>query len=148
MSYAMTEEHELIQSNTREFVTEYVAPLADSLDKNSEYPSEAVVKMAEQGLLGLVVPAEFGGLEAGYLSFVTSVEELSRASAATAAILVQHTVAAGCIGRWGNAEQKGRLLAGLASGELLGSVAIFENGPKLGVGAEALIARQHELDIS
>lgn len=144
MSYAMTEEHELIQSNTREFVTEYVAPLADSLDKNSEYPSEAVVKMAEQGLLGLVVPAEFGGLEAGYLSFVTSVEELSRASAATAAILVQHTVAAGCIGRWGNAEQKGRLLAGLASGELLGSVAIFENGPKLGVGAEALIARQHE----
>ncbi len=100
--------------------------------------------MAEQGLLGLVVSPEFGGLDVGYFSFVASVEELSRASAAMAAILVQHTVAAGCIGRWGNTEQKGRLLPSLASGETLGSVAIFEDGPKLGVGATALIARPHE----
>ena len=144
MSYGMTEEQEMIQSNTREFVAEFVAPLADSLDKSSEYPSATVLKMADQGLLGLVVPAEFGGLEAGYLSFVASIEELSYVSAATAAILVQHTVVAACIDRWGNAEQKERLLPSLASGDTLGSVALFEDGPKLGTGAEALIARTHE----
>src|ERR1019366_4044889 len=78
----------------------------------------------------------------GYVSYVLGVEELSRASAAVASIVVNHSSAAYAINRWGTAEQKKKYLPALARGEKLGAVAMSEPGPGVGQGPEAVIATQ------
>jgi alkylation response protein AidB-like acyl-CoA dehydrogenase len=139
MSY-LTEDQQLIQKSAREFAKQYLAPLAVQLDRDDEFPSEAVKEMAAHDFLGWFLPAEFGGAEVGYLSYVVGVEELSRASAAVASIIVNHASAAYAVNRWGSAEQKKQYLAALARGEKLGALAITEPGPSVGEGPEAVIA--------
>src|ERR1035437_8623459 len=117
MSYLLTEDQQLIQKNARDFATQYLEPMAVQLDKSAEFPAEVVKKMASHDFLGWFLPAEFGGAEFGYVSYVLGVEELSRASAAVASIVVNHSSAAYAINRWGTAEQKKKYLSALAKGE-------------------------------
>jgi alkylation response protein AidB-like acyl-CoA dehydrogenase len=142
MSYLLTEDQQLIQKNARDFATQYLEPMAVQLDKSAEFPAEVVKKMASHDFLGWFLPAEFGGAEFGYVSYVLGVEELSRASAAVASIVVNHSSAAYAINRWGTAEQKKKYLPALARGEKLGAVAMSEPGPGVGQGPEAVIATQ------
>ena len=142
MSYLLTEDQQLIQKNARDFATQYLEPLAVQLDKTGEFPAEVVKKMASHDFLGWFLPVEFGGAEFGYVSYVLGVEELSRASAAVASIVVNHSSAAYAINRWGTAEQKKKYLPALAKGEKLGAVAMSEPGPGVGQGPEAVIATQ------
>ena len=142
MSYLLTEDQQLIRKNARDFATQYLEPLAVQLDKTGEFPAEVVKKMASHDFLGWFLPAEFGGAEFGYVSYVLGVEELSRASAAVASIVVNHSSAAYAINRWGTAEQKKKYLPALARGEKLGAVAMSEPGPGVGQGPEAVIATQ------
>ena len=101
--------------------------------------------MAEQDFLGLFVPAEFGGAEAGFVSFVEVIENLSRSCAAVASIVINHALAAYAIQRWGTPAQKKEYLPALASGKALGAFAVYEHGPTPGVGPDALMAtRQAE----
>jgi butyryl-CoA dehydrogenase len=142
MSYLLTEDQQLVQKNARDFAMQYLEPLAVQLDKTGEFPAEAVKKMASYDFLGWFLPTEFGGADFGYLSYVLGVEELSRASAAVASIVVNHSSAAYAINRWGSAEQKKKYLPALARGEKLGAVAMSEPGPGVGQGPEAVIATQ------
>ncbi len=144
MSYLLTEDQQLIQKNARDFATQYLEPMAVQLDKSAEFPAEVVKKMASYNFLGWFLPAEFGGAEFGYVSYVLGVEELSRASAAVASIVVNHSSAAYAINRWGTAEQKTKYLPALARGEKLGAVAMSEPGPGVGQGPEAVIATQQD----
>jgi len=146
MSYPLTEDQQLIQKNARDFAKKYLEPLAVQLDKTAEYPADVVKTMAEHDFLGWFLPAEFGGAEVGYLSYILGVEELSRASAAVASIVVNHASAAYAINRWGTAEQKKKYLPALAKGEKLGAVAMSEPGPSVGEGPEAVIATQQGSD--
>ena len=144
MSYLLTEDQQLIQKNARDFAKQYLEPLAVQLDKTGEFPAEVVKKMASHDFLGWFLPAEFGGAEVGYVSYVLGVEELSRASAAVASIVVNHSSAAYAINRWGTAEQKKKYLPALAKGEKLGAVAMSDPGPAMGQGPEAVIATQQD----
>ena len=144
MSYLLTEDQQLIQKNARDFATQYLEPLAVQMDKTGEFPAEVVKKMASHDFLGWFLPAEFGGAEFGYVSYALGVEELSRASAAVASIVVNHSSAAYAINRWGTAEQKKKYLPALAKGEKLGAVAMSEPGPSVGQGPEAVIATQQD----
>jgi len=144
MSYLLTEDQQLIQKNARDFAKQYLEPLAVQLDKTGEFPAEVVEKMASHDFLGWFLPAEFGGAEFGYVSYALGVEELSRASAAVASIVVNHSSAAYAINRWGTAEQKKKYLPALARGEKLGAVAMSEPGPGVGQGPEAVIATHQD----
>ncbi len=142
MSYLLTEDQELIQKNARDFARQSLEPLAVQLDKTAEFPAELVRKMAEHNFLGWFLPAEFDGAEVGYLSYILGVEELSRASAGVAAIVVSHGAAAYAINRWGTPAQKQKYLPPLAKGAKLGAVAMTEPGPSVGEGPEAVMATQ------
>ncbi len=145
MSIHLTEEQELIGKSARDFAKEYLDPIAAELNETGVFPADVVKKMAEQDFLGLFVPAEFGGAEAGFVSFVEVIENLSRSCAAVASIVINHALAAYAIQRWGTPAQKKEYLPALASGKALGAFAVYEHGPTPGVGPDALMAtRQAE----
>src|SRR5208283_3264624 len=106
MSIHLTEEQELIGKNARDFAKEYLDPIAAELNETGVFPADVVKKMAEQDFLGLFLPAEFGGAEAGFVSFVEVIENLSRSCAAVASIVINHALAAYAIQRWGTSAQK------------------------------------------
>jgi alkylation response protein AidB-like acyl-CoA dehydrogenase len=141
MSYALTEEQQLIQQNAREFALEYVEPVAAKIDYTGSHPADIVKKMVEQDFLGIFMPGEFGGAEAGYLSYVLIIEELSRVSGAVASVLANHaSLAAYSINRWGSAEQKSAYLSALCQGEKLGAFALSEPGAAPGAGEHKMVA--------
>jgi len=143
MSILLTEEQELIGQSARDFAKEYLEPIAAELDHTGQFPAEVVKQLAAQDFLGLFLAGEYGGAEAGFISLVEVVENLSRASAAVASILVNHSLAAYAIQRWGTDAQKQEILPALASGATLGGFAVFEHGPTPGVGPDALVATRH-----
>ncbi|MDR7868534.1 MAG: acyl-CoA dehydrogenase family protein [Sporomusaceae bacterium] len=141
MSYTLTEEQQLIQQTAREFAQEYVVPSVAECDKTGAHPGEVVKKMAEYDFLGLHLPGEYGGAEAGYLSYILTVEELAKVSGAVAAILVNHASAAAyAVSRWGSDAQKKNWLTAMAKGDILGGMAGLEPGAAPGVGADRLVA--------
>jgi butyryl-CoA dehydrogenase len=142
MSYLLTEEQQLIRNNARDFAKEHLEPFAFELDKTGMFPAQTIERMAQHDLLSWFLPEVFGGAEVGYLSYVIGVEELSKASAAVAAILVSHASAAYAINRWGSQEQKQQCLPMLAKGENLAALAITESGPAVGEGPRAVIANK------
>ncbi len=141
MSYTLTEEQQLIQQTAREFAQEYVVPSVAECDKTGVHPGEVVNKMAEYDFLGLYLPGEYGGAEAGYLSYILTVEELAKVSGAVAAILVNHASAAAyAVSRWGSDAQKKSWLTAMAKGDALGGVAGLEPGAAPGAGADRVVA--------
>ncbi|MDT8902588.1 acyl-CoA dehydrogenase family protein [Anaeroselena agilis] len=141
MSYTLTEEQLLIQQTAREFAQEYVVPSVAESDATGVFPGEVIQKMAEHDFLGLYLPGEYGGSEAGYLSYILTVEELAKVSGAVAAILVSHASAAAyAVSRWGSDSQKKNWLTPLAKGDVLGGLADLEPGAALGAGADKLVA--------
>ncbi|AJQ28610.1 acyl-CoA dehydrogenase family protein [Pelosinus fermentans] len=141
MSYALTEEQQLIQQSAREFTREYIEPIATEMDRTGIHPSAVVQQMAEHDFLGLYLPEEFGGTEAGYLSYVLIIEEISRMSGAVASILINHaSLAAYTMYRFGSAVQKQECLPALCSGEKLAAFALTEPGAAPGVGSHKVIA--------
>jgi len=140
MSILLTEEQELIGQSARDFAKEYLDPIVVDMDHTGQYPAAVVKALAEHDFLGLFLQGEYGGAEAGYVSLVEAIENLARSSAAVASIVINHSLAAYAIQRWGAASQKKDYLPALAAGSTLGGFAVFEHGPTPGVGASALQA--------
>ncbi len=127
MMFKTTDAHEALRAKVREFAETEVKPIAFLLDQNSEFPHEAVRKMAELGFMGLPYPAEYGGAESDVLSYAIAVEELSRVDGGTGVILSAHTsLGTYPIAAFGNEEQKRKYLVPLARGEKLGAFGLTE----------------------
>ena len=112
-----------------DFAQRFVAPLAESTDRNNEFPNELWPIFGENGLLGVTSPEEYGGLEKGYLYHCLAVEEISRASGSIGLSYGAHTNL--CINQLvvnGTAEQKKKYLPKLISGEHIGALAMSETG--------------------
>lgn len=121
----------------RELAQEVVQPLAAEIDREHRFPHEAVSAAAEAGLLGVLIPREYGGAGLDALAFAICIEELAHACASTAVIVDVHTsVGTEPILLFGEEEQKRRWLPPLARGELLGAFALTE--PASGSDAAAL----------
>ena len=117
----------------RAFAAEHVAPHADAYDREERIPREAVDRMADRGLLGLILPPEFGGSGADMLTYGLLHEEIGHASASAQGVINVHNMATRPLVRWGTAEQKQRWLPAFASGEALAAFAITE--PEVGSDA-------------
>ena len=123
----------------RELAQGAVAPLAAEVDRDHRFPEEAVRAAAEAGLLGVLIPREYGGAGLDALAFAICIEELAQACASTSVIVDVHTsVGSEPILLFGTEEQKRAWLPRLASGELLGAFALTE--PASGSDAASLKA--------
>ena len=114
-----------------------VQPLAAEIDRDHRFPQEAIEAATESGLMGVLIPREYGGAGLDALAFVICIEELAQACASTAVIVDVHTsVGTEPILLFGDEEQKRRWLPLLASGRLLGAFALSE--PASGSDAASL----------
>lgn len=126
----------MIQSMVRDFAEKEVKPVADEIDREERVPMENIRKMGELGLLGMIVPREYGGSGVDYVSYAIACEELAKVCASTAALLS----GANSLNCWpilvyGSEEQKQKYLVPMASGKTYGCFALTEAGAGSDVGA-------------
>lgn len=141
MDFNLTEEHKLIRANVREFCQKYVEPIAEATDAEPKFPADTIKKLAEQDLLGIPYPQEYGGAGSDYLSYTIVVEELSRACATTGFTLECHTsLACFPLYKFGTEEQKQKYLVPLCKGEMLGAFALTEPGAGTDAAAATTVA--------
>lgn len=127
MNLDLTDEQKLIQEMARNFAEKEVAPKAAEIDKSHRFPEELVKKMAELGLMGMMVPAEKGGAGMDSVSYVIALEEISAACASTGVIMsVNNSLVCDPLQRNANPEQVEKFLMPLASGEKLGCFGLTE----------------------
>ncbi|MEO2057846.1 MAG: acyl-CoA dehydrogenase family protein, partial [Thermoleophilia bacterium] len=81
LNYAFTEEQEDIRAMVREFAEGEIAPLVEESEKNEKFPVELMPKLGELGLLGIVFPEEYGGIDAGKITECIFVEEMTKVCA-------------------------------------------------------------------
>jgi alkylation response protein AidB-like acyl-CoA dehydrogenase len=130
-------EYSALRAAVREFAQGVVKPWAAEVDQQHLFPTQAVKAAGEAGLLGTLIPREYGGAGLDALSFAICIEELAQACASTAVIVDVHiSVGSEPILLFGDEEQKTRWLPALASGDLLGAFALTE--PAAGSDAASL----------
>jgi alkylation response protein AidB-like acyl-CoA dehydrogenase len=117
-----------------------LAPTAAERDRNPSFPSEAFARMGELGLMGMTVPAEHGGADTDYVSYVLAIMEIAAACGATStAFQVHNSLVCLALLKHGTAEQKERWLRPLAEGRMLGCFCLTE--PGAGSDAAAITTR-------
>lgn len=127
MLYKTNEEHENLRKKVREFAEEEVKPIAFMLDQENKFPSEAIKKLADIGMMGIPYPKKYGGAGLDVISYAIAVEELSRVDGGTGVILSAHTsLGTYPIAAYGTEEQKKKYLVPLASGKKLGAFGLTE----------------------
>jgi len=129
MDFSLNEEHKMIRDMARAFAQKEVAPTAAEMDQKGEFPSRHLPKMAELGLLGMMVPTEWGGSGLDTLAYVLALEEISAACASTSVTMsVNNSLYCGPILKFGTDAQKEKYLKPFASGQKLGAYALSEPG--------------------
>ena len=135
-----TEEQRMIRDMARDFATEQLAPNAAQWEKELWIADAAVSQMGELGLLGMVVPEEWGGSYTDYIAYALAVEEVATGCASTAAMMSVHSsVGCGPILKFGTDEQKRAYLPDMASGRKIGCFCLTE--PQAGSEANNLKTR-------
>ena len=133
------DEREEIVAAVRDFVERDVLPTASQLEHANEYPVELVATMRELGLFGATIAEEHGGLGLDLVTYARINVELSRGWMSLSGALNSHLVAAWMIESFGTEEQRGRLLADLATGEPRAAIALTE--PQAGSDLRAIRTR-------
>jgi butyryl-CoA dehydrogenase len=132
-----------IRELARQFAARELAPTAADRDRNPRFPREAFAGMGELGMLGMTVPAEFGGAGTDYVSYALAIMEIAAVDgAASTAFQVHNSLVCLPILRHGTSEQKERYLRPLARGEQLGAFCLTEPGAGSDAAAIATRARR------
>jgi alkylation response protein AidB-like acyl-CoA dehydrogenase len=130
-------EHATFRAAVRELAQGVIQPFAAEVDRDHRFPKEAVKAAAEAGLMGVLIPREYGGAGLDALAFAVCIEEIAHACASTAVIVdVHNSVGSEPILLFGTEDQKRRWLPKLTSGEVLGAFALTE--PASGSDAASL----------
>jgi butyryl-CoA dehydrogenase len=127
MSYQLNDEQLMIQAMVREFSRKVLAPTAAERDRTKAFPADNIEQMGDLGLMGMMIPPEYGGEGADTVSYVLALMEVAYACASTAVVMsVQNSIVCESIYRFGSEDQKKRFLEPLASGEVIGAFALTE----------------------
>lgn len=136
----LTEEQRMVRDMARDFSRAELAPHAGQWEEEGWIPDAVVAKLGELGLLGMLVPEEWGGTGADHVAYALAVEEIAAGCAATATLMsVQNGLGCGIVLGWGNDEQKRAWLPDLASGRKIACFCLTE--PQAGSEASNLRTR-------
>ena len=140
VDFELSEEQRMVQQSVREFVAGEVAPRAHEYDEQARFPHEQLRGLAELGLLGMIIPEEWGGAGFDSVAYALALEEIARADASVCVIVgVTNSVCCYPILSFGTEEQKRKYLVPLAQGETLGAFCLSE--PQAGSDATNLRTR-------
>src|ERR1035441_118896 len=127
MDFDLTDEQRLIKQTAREFTDNELIERTRENARNHHFDLDLVKKIADQGYLGAIVPAEYGGAGLDYLSYGLIVEEIGRGDSAIRTVIsVQTSLVCSAILRWGTEQQKRHYLHKLCAGEWLGCFGLTE----------------------
>lgn len=125
--FKLTDEQLMIQSMVREFSRKVVAATAAGRDKTKEFPAENLKKMGELGLMGMMIPVEYGGEGADTISYVLALSEIAYSCASTAVVMsVHNSIVCESILNFGSENQKKKFLPRLTEAEIIGAFALTE----------------------
>ncbi|PIQ08162.1 MAG: acyl-CoA dehydrogenase [Ignavibacteriales bacterium CG18_big_fil_WC_8_21_14_2_50_31_20] len=127
MKFSLTEEQTMIQEMARDFAQAEIAPSAIERDKNSVFPTEIIKKMAELGLMGMMVNPKYDGAGMDTVSYCLAMMEISKVDASVGVIMsVNNSLVTFGLEKWGSEFIKEKYLKPLARGEKLGAFALSE----------------------
>ncbi|WP_339197490.1 acyl-CoA dehydrogenase [Solibacillus sp. FSL R5-0449] len=136
MNLQFTDEQLMMRNMVRDFAKTEIEPFIEQMEAG-EFPRHLLTKMGELGLMGITAPAEYGGSEMDFTSYIIAIHELSKVSAVMGVILSVHTsVGTNPILYFGNEDQKQKYVPKLASGESIGAFCLTE--PSAGSDAGSL----------
>ncbi len=136
----LSEEQRMIRDMARDFARREIAPKAQAMEKAGWIDDALVAQMGELGLLGMVVPEEWGGSYIDYVAYALAVEEISAGDGAVGALMsIHNSVGCGPLLNFGSQAQKDVWLADLASGQAIGCFCLTE--PQAGSEAHNLRTR-------
>lgn len=132
--FNMGEEQEMIAQSVRDFAEQHMRPNIMKWDESQEFPVELFKKLGEMGLMGVLVPEQYGGSGLGYFEYVTAIKELSRVDPSIGLSMAAHnSLCTNHILEFGSEEQKNKYLPKLATAEWIGAWGLTE----VGTGSDA-----------
>lgn len=134
--FDLTGEQREIAALTAEIAKREIAPNIARWDREHVFPRDLYTKLNDAGIMGIVVPEAYDGVDAGYVAYALAVEELAKVDAGTAVTLSVHSMIASAIVRLGSDEQKRQWLPKLAAGDVIAGFALTE--PDAGSDAAAI----------
>jgi len=127
MSFDLSEQQVMVQQMAKEFAEKELAPGAEERDDKEQFPSEQVKMMGELGLLGMMVPEEWGGAGLDTVSYVLAMIEISKVDASAGVIMsVNNSLVCWGLDHFGTQQQKEKYLRDLASGKIIGAFCLSE----------------------
>jgi alkylation response protein AidB-like acyl-CoA dehydrogenase len=127
MDFNLNENQKMIAQTIRDFGDKHIRPKMMEWDESQEFPVEVFKKMGDLGLMGVLIPAEYGGAGLGYFEYVTAIVEISKICGSIGLSMAAHnSLCSGHIMTFGNEEQKKKYLPKLASAEWIGAWGLTE----------------------
>lgn len=136
----LTEDQRMVRDMARRFASERLAPNAAEWDEKAHFPREVVAEMGALGLMGMLVPEEWGGAMTDSVAYACALEEIAAGNGALSTVMSVHN-SVGCVPilRYGTEAQKEEYLRPMAAGDWLGAFCLTE--PQAGSDASALKTR-------
>ncbi len=129
IDFGKNENQQMIAETIKKFAAEHIRPKFMEWDESQEFPVEVFKKLGELGLMGVLVPTEYGGSGFGYTEYVTAIVEISKVCGSIGLSMAAHnSLCTGHILKFGNEEQKRKYLPKLATAEWIGAWGLTESG--------------------
>lgn len=141
MNFSYNENQKMIVDMVQQFGKQYIEPYVREWDDNQIFPVEVFKKLGELGLMGVLVPSEYGGSGFTYTEYVTAIEQLSIIDPSIGLSMAAHnSLCTGHILQFGNKDQKKKWLTKLATGEWIGAWGLTEHNTGSDAGGMATTA--------
>jgi alkylation response protein AidB-like acyl-CoA dehydrogenase len=141
MSFMLSENQQMIADMIRKFGKDHIYPKYMEWDESQEFPIHVFKKLGELGLMGVLVPTEYGGSGFSYTEYVTAIIELSKICGSIGLSMAAHnSLCTGHILAFGNEEQKKKYLPKLATAEWIGAWGLTETGTGSDAGGMNTVA--------
>lgn len=143
MDFSKNENQQMIADMIKKFGDDHIRPKMMDWDESQEFPVEVFKKLGELGLMGVLVPQEYGGSGFSYTEYVTAIVELSKVCGSIGLSMAAHnSLCTGHILAFGNEEQKKKYLPKLATAEWIGAWGLTETGTGSDSGGMSTTAKK------
>jgi len=141
MNFSYNENQNMIADMIRTFGEQHIAPFVKEWDDKQIFPVDVFKKLGELGLMGVLVPIEYGGVGFSYNEYITAIEQLAKFDPSIALSMAAHnSLCTGHILQFGNEDQKKKWLPKLASAEYIGAWGLTEHNTGSDAGGMATTA--------
>jgi alkylation response protein AidB-like acyl-CoA dehydrogenase len=143
LEFEQTENQKMISQMVQDFATREIKPNVMEWDENQVFPTELFHKMGHMGLMGVLVPHEYGGAGLGYPEYVTAIAEIAKVDGSIGLSVAAHnSLCTGHILQFANEDQKQKYLPKLASGEWIGAWGLTEPNTGSDAGNMRTVAKK------